>query len=215
MVTPNEIADALENINPGDIDEYEAIQAAIAHLRAQGAWRICRHCGWDCRPNGVQEAEPDSAAAAGAIPAWPEGLIDRVRQAADRMANNYAPRRIPAEPSDVDLVLGEVLHLLEGREPPFWVEKMPRKPLFAAAPSQPAEPVKCAHCGRSPGDKEHCDWIECAALSPAEPVAQAEQEPRLTDEQIMAIAQDYSDFSFQHETLEFARAIERAVRGEK
>lgn len=56
---------------------------------------------------------------------WPLGLLDRVKAAAKRIDENQAPRRIPADPtSDVDLVLGEVRALLEGREPPFWVPRV-------------------------------------------------------------------------------------------
>lgn len=58
----------------------------------------------------------------------PAGLIDRVKAAEQRIRDNHAPRRIPADPTDVDLVLAEVRLFLEGAEPPFW----------AAAPSAAA-----------------------------------------------------------------------------
>lgn len=58
--------------------------------------------------------------------AWPDGLIERVKAAMQRIQDGHAPRRIPADPTDVDLVLGEVLCLLEGRDPPFWVQPDPR-----------------------------------------------------------------------------------------
>lgn len=61
--------------------------------------------------------------------AVPEGLIYRVEEAARRIDNGHAPRRIPAEPTDVDLVLGEVLAWLKGEPAPFWVP--------AAAPVAP------------------------------------------------------------------------------
>lgn len=54
---------------------------------------------------------------------WPVGLLDRVKAAAKRIENNECPRRIPADPTDVDLVLAEVQAYLEGREPPFWLAK--------------------------------------------------------------------------------------------
>lgn len=64
--------------------------------------------------------------AAPAAPAWPAGLIDRIKAAEQRIADNQAPRRIPADPNgDVDLVLAEVRHLLEGKAPPFWLAASP------------------------------------------------------------------------------------------
>lgn len=54
--------------------------------------------------------------------AWPSGLLDRVKAAEQRIENGHAPRRIPADPSDVDLVLAEVRCLLEGSAPPFWLK---------------------------------------------------------------------------------------------
>ena len=63
--------------------------------------------------------------------AWPAGLIERIKAAEQRIQDGHAPRRIPAEPTDVDLVLAEVRYLLEGKQPPFWVHTPPpqRKPL--------------------------------------------------------------------------------------
>ena len=68
--------------------------------------------------------------------AWPAGLIDRIKAAEQRIQDGHAPRRIPADPTDVDLVLAEVRYLLEGKQPPFWIKTTP--------PAQPApvqEPV--------------------------------------------------------------------------
>ena len=64
--------------------------------------------------------------------AWPAGLIERITAAEQRIQDGHAPRRIPADPTDVDLVLAEVRYLLEGKQPPFWVSTSPpaqRKPL--------------------------------------------------------------------------------------
>lgn len=64
--------------------------------------------------------------------AWPAGLIERIKAAEQRIQYGHAPRRIPADPTDVDLVLAEVRYLLEGKQPPFWVNTPPpaqRKPL--------------------------------------------------------------------------------------
>ena len=63
--------------------------------------------------------------------AVPDGLINRVEEAARRVDNGHALRRIPADPTDVDLVLGEVLAWLKGEPAPFWVP--------AAAPVAPAD----------------------------------------------------------------------------
>jgi hypothetical protein len=62
--------------------------------------------------------------------AWPAGLIDRIKAAEQRIQDGHAPRRIPADPTDVDLVLAEVRYLLEGKQPPFWIKTTP--------PAQPA-----------------------------------------------------------------------------
>ena len=56
--------------------------------------------------------------------AWrpvPDGLIDRIKAAEQRIQNNHAPRRIPADSTDVDLVLAEVRLWLEGKPAPFWL----------------------------------------------------------------------------------------------
>jgi hypothetical protein len=67
--------------------------------------------------------------------AWPAGLINRIKAAEQRIQDGHALRRIPADPTDVDLVLAEVRHLLEGKQPPFWIAATPP----ASQPAQ--EPV--------------------------------------------------------------------------
>ena len=57
--------------------------------------------------------------------AWPAGLIDRIKAAEQRIQDGHALRRIPADPTDVDLVLAEVRYLLEGKQPPFWIDTTP------------------------------------------------------------------------------------------
>jgi hypothetical protein len=57
--------------------------------------------------------------------AWHAGLIDRIKAAERRIQDGHAPRRIPADPADVDLVLAEVRYLLEGKQPPFWIKTTP------------------------------------------------------------------------------------------
>jgi hypothetical protein len=56
---------------------------------------------------------------------WPDGLIDRIKAAEQRIQDGHALRRIPADPTDVDLVLAEVRYLLEGKQPPFWIDTTP------------------------------------------------------------------------------------------
>lgn len=51
----------------------------------------------------------------------PDGLVDRIDSAIQRIVDNHAPRRIPADPSDVDLVLAEVKTWINGNWPPFWI----------------------------------------------------------------------------------------------
>lgn len=48
------------------------------------------------------------------------GLVDRLESALDRITSGRAPMRIPAEQSDPDVVLAEVLTMLEGRQPQPW-----------------------------------------------------------------------------------------------
>ena len=55
----------------------------------------------------------------------PEGMLSRIEAAIDRIQNNHAPRRIPADPTDVDLVLAEVRAFLTGNPAPFWVAAPP------------------------------------------------------------------------------------------
>ena len=55
----------------------------------------------------------------------PDGLRDRVESAIQRIVDGHAPRRVPADPTDVDLVLAEVLALVDGKWPPFWLTAAP------------------------------------------------------------------------------------------
>ena len=54
---------------------------------------------------------------------WPPGLLERVKSAEQRIQDDRAPRSIPADPRDVDLVLAEVRMLIEGTWPPFWLKE--------------------------------------------------------------------------------------------
>lgn len=72
---------------------------------------------------------------AGEVRTVPDGLLDRIESAIKRITDNHAPRRIPADPTDVDLVLAECIAFLEGRWPPFWIDA-------AQLPDAPAQEVQ-------------------------------------------------------------------------
>jgi hypothetical protein len=55
-------------------------------------------------------------------PAPPTGIINRIEAALQRIENGHGIRRIPADPTDPDLVLAECKAFFEGRTPPFWVK---------------------------------------------------------------------------------------------
>ncbi len=62
------------------------------------------------------------AASRTAAPATiPAGLLERIKAAEQRIHDGHAPRRIPADPTDVDLVLAEVRLWIESKPPPFWL----------------------------------------------------------------------------------------------
>ena len=111
-----------------------ALQAAREALRAQPApvqepvGRVCfegDEVVWTDEPpeSGTLLYAPPPAQPAPV--AWPAGLIDRLKAAEQRIRDGHAPRRIPADPTDVDLVLAEVRYLLEGKQPPFWIKTTP------------------------------------------------------------------------------------------
>ena len=109
-------------------EEDELIDRAITAIKQARALdkkaENARELGLDYEP--VQEPV-----------AWPVGLIDRIKAAEQRIQDGHAPRRIPADPTDVDLVLAEVRYLLEGKQPPFWIKTTPP----AAQPETVQEPV--------------------------------------------------------------------------
>ena len=77
--------------------------------------------------NALMASRPAPPASPAVVP---DGLLEHLREALRRVENGHSPRRIPANPGDVDLALSEAIAWLEGRPAPFWV-----KP--AAAPSTP------------------------------------------------------------------------------
>ena len=122
--------------------------------------------------------------------AWPAGLIDRIKAAEQRIQDGHAPRRIPADPTDVDLVLAEVRHLLEGKRPPFWVDKcrpQAREPLLREIAALSANALD--------------DYKMIQKLM-------AERQP-LTDEEILTY-RHMIDWTAEWSYINFARAIEAA-----
>ena len=97
-----------------------------------GGWT--HWCPLPPMPSAALSTQPAPSEQVAASVAVPEGLIYRVEEAARRIDNGHAPRRIPADPTDVDLVLGEVLAWLKGEPAPFWVP--------AAAPVAPERGVR-------------------------------------------------------------------------
>lgn len=53
----------------------------------------------------------------------PAGILEHIEAALKRIENGHGLRRIPADPTDVDLVLAECRAFFEGAWPPFWLEK--------------------------------------------------------------------------------------------
>ncbi len=101
----------------GVIEPREALRAAITQaLEAQHHHPVSPEL----------EREIEQALTPGEPVAWPDGLIDRIKAAEQRIQDGHALRRIPADPTDVDLVLAEVRYLLEGKQPPFWIKTAPQ-----------------------------------------------------------------------------------------
>lgn len=70
-------------------------------------------------------ASPVSTVEQGEAQPWPAGLLERVKAAEQRIRDGHGSMRIPADPTDPDLVLAEVAALIEGRTPPFWLRPAP------------------------------------------------------------------------------------------
>lgn len=74
--------------------------------------------------NGAQPGI-GSSSAPGDAQAWPPGLLERVKGAEKRIRDGHGLMRVPADPTDPDLVLAEIAALIEGRKPPFWLLPAP------------------------------------------------------------------------------------------
>lgn len=79
----------------------------------------------DCDVSRKAEKVDTSAApkAAKADPA--PGIVARLEAALRRIEDGHSIRRIPADPTDPDLVLAECKAFFEGCPPPFWVKAEP------------------------------------------------------------------------------------------
>lgn len=76
---------------------------------------------WQCNTCTVSKASVDDE--------YKAALLQRVRAASKRIADNDCIRQIPANPCDPDLVLTEVEYFLSGRPIPFWIKDlMPKEP---------------------------------------------------------------------------------------
>lgn len=96
------INDAINDAEASDFEINEAVQ-------------------WKVRP-AYFDASPREQARV------PDGMLERVIAAHARIINGHAPRRIPADPTDVDLVLMEVAMWIEGKAQPFWIAAAPMPP---------------------------------------------------------------------------------------
>jgi len=100
----------------------ERVEAGIA-----AAARYTKDNGYEHFTTGAIDAAVREALASPSAPrvGVPEGLLDRVRSAEQRIADGHSIRRVPADPSDPDLVLAEVRMFLEGNAEPFWITPAP------------------------------------------------------------------------------------------
>ena len=141
-----------------------ALDYAIQHLTAQRGEVVGGTMDLSGNGNHRYATPPATQQAEAQAVAWPEGLIDRIKSAEQRIHDNHAPRRIPADPTDVDLVLAEARLFLEGKPAPFWL-----KP--ACPPVEKAEAQAVARLvivGRGGGFKAIRTWDDIGDLPPGE-----------------------------------------------
>nr|WP_308006520.1 hypothetical protein [Xanthomonas albilineans] len=81
----------------------------------------------------------------------PDGLEDRIEAALNRINNNQALQRIPADPTDVDLVLAEVLALIRGNWPPCWIHAT-KQPAAQTQAEQKGAEVAADETDYTPGE---------------------------------------------------------------
>lgn len=138
---------------PSDEAEFELHDAdgnpaASTFGHRAAAWAEMQHYAAQYRQDGpvtIYEVRRIPVSDGQAVQ-WPAGLLERVKAAEQRIADNHAPRRIPADPhGDVDLVLAEVRYLIEGNWPPFWIKAVPT--VQGVAPSGHGNLVICVPHG--------------------------------------------------------------------
>lgn len=122
----------LAQTDPPPAGSFPVYASPSAPQPAEGWWK-------DPRNFDVVDALSAAPQPVAVEPRWPDGLLERVKAAEQRIADNQAPRRIPADVNDVDLVLAEVRYLIEGRWPPFWLK-------LAASSPQEKDRVEVSHC---------------------------------------------------------------------
>lgn len=74
----------------------------------------------------------------------PAGLLNRIDSAMKRIEDGHCPRRIPADPTDVDLVLAECRAVFTGKWPPFWIKPDAPAQQAGQAPAVVADDAKDA-----------------------------------------------------------------------
>ncbi len=99
-----------------DDDEHDVQATVDERLRAM------RNSIYEFRKRRDRALSTAGAAAA------PVGIIDRLEAALKRIENGHSIRRIPADPTDPDLVLAECKAYFQGRPAPFWVPKDATQP---------------------------------------------------------------------------------------
>lgn len=142
----------------------ETVRALLAQLPPAApqvvAWRWPGGHWDDGEPTARDEAElarvgvkPEFAySAPPAAPQVPEGMAERIEAALQRIVDGHCIRRIPADPTEPDLVLAEVLAFIQGKPAPAWIRTPP-------APEQPKP------AGDVEADAARYRWMKQARLS--------------------------------------------------
>jgi hypothetical protein len=113
-------------MNITDEQVRDPLEAAARSLRtiAEQAGRgeylkdMIQVCGYaNSRATVAEKAL--AARVAGSVP---EGLAERIESAIQRIKDGHACMRVPADATDPDLVLAEVLAWIKGQKAPFWVK---------------------------------------------------------------------------------------------
>lgn len=139
-ICPNEYADGGTNdLWLGYQAGHAAAKAEVAEIGEPVAWMTVNddgdpamlffdyaeamsYCGDGEVPIELFSADQLAAAVAKERKDWPPGILDRIAAAMKRIDDGDCPRRIPADPTDVDLVLAELRDYITGKKPPFWLD---------------------------------------------------------------------------------------------